>query len=335
MSLLNQVLQDLEKRNIETENTSDTFKFNNIKAVSIATNKYSVSLLSLLLICIVLALFAYQYFQPPSSTITPRPIQQPIKKIDDNIKTKALPKTKQQSQATTSKITPKQTTQKKPSQPLIAQKVKTEKITSKTQTSKPKEKTIATPPILSSKQKAARLYIDVKNQPHSIEKVNTLQQIISLNIHHIKARLLLSNTLLQLGLSQQASTLLDQSLILFPQNLQLINLRSQLFLQNKQVKDALVLLQQIDANYINNEIYLSLLAAAYQQDKQHTNSLQIYQRLLNIDSENAKYWLGLAIAQDNMRQNQQAISAYQQALNKNTLQSTIVSYINQRISALK
>jgi len=335
MSLLNQVLQDLEKRNIETEYTSDTFKFNNIKAVSIATNKHALFLLSLLLIGMVLAAFAYQYVQSPNSTIAPRPIEQAIKKVVQPTTPKVSPKTRRLEQAPPLEITMKPTAQKKSPQPLIVQQVKAEKITSKAKPSKPEEKTITTPPVLSSQQKADHLYINVKNQPHSIEKVNTLQQIISLNIQHIKARLLLSNTLLQLGLSQQASTLLDQSLILFPQNLQFINLRSQLFLQNKQAKDALVLLQQIDANYINNEIYLSLLAAAHQQNKQYTSSLQVYQRLLKIDSENAKYWLGLAIAQDNTRQSQQAISAYQQALNKNTLQPAIVSYINQRISALK
>ena len=36
------------------------------------------------------------------------------------------------------------------------------------------------------------------------------------NINHTKARLILSNTLLQLGLTLQAATVLDQSLILFP-----------------------------------------------------------------------------------------------------------------------
>ena len=129
--------------------------------------------------------------------------------------------------------------------------------------------------------------------------------------------------------------MLDQSLILFPQNIEFIKLRSQLFLKNKQAGAALQILTQIDATYVQDEAYLGLLGAAYQQRNIYAKSLSIYQRLLTINPEKAENWLGLAIASENQGFKQQALDAYQQALNKNTLKPVIVSYINTRISILK
>lgn len=344
MSLLNQVLQDLEKRNADTENASDQLPMANIKAVPTVNNKPSLFSWLLPITAIALALLAYRHYQPQDSL------------IDTNVKEKAVSKPLRQTIAlnpadkiplkrpvkatTVSKLDIQEKAVPAPIT-VIENKPKTQKQTILPKTSRKKKalsakrKLIKKRLALNNVQKAEKLFSRIKKQSPSVKKADMLKLAIKLNPQHINARLLLSTTLLQLGLSSEAEMMLDQNLLLFPQNLQFTNLRSQLFLQNKQVKPALLTLQKINARYIQDETYLALLAAAFQQNSRHAESLETYQRLLKINSEKAEYWLGSAISQEKLGYRQQALQAYQQALNKNTLKTVIVDYIYQRISILK
>ncbi len=166
-------------------------------------------------------------------------------------------------------------------------------------------------------------------------KQEKLQQVLKLDNKHLPARLLLVETLKQQGLSQQSTYILDQGLKLFPTQHHLIQLRSQLYLQNNQSQQAIELLQKITNRKHHSESYLALLAAAYQQNQQYTDAQLLYQQLVRLRPQQAQYWLGLGLAHDNQGHEHAAVNAYQQALNKNTLQTAVVSYIKQRLSILK
>ncbi len=339
MSLLNQVLHDLEKRNAKIGSSSDPMELDNIKAVPGAKNTASLFLWLLIIAIIIIALLAYRQYQPQNAlidTAISTPARQTIaKKPTGNILHKHSVKSTTSFELDIQKNAvqaPTSTAENKPKtlKPAIPPKTSHQK-----KVLSVKRKFIRKRPVLSNIQKAEKLFSRVKKQSPSVKKVDRLEQTIRLNPQHIDARLLLATTLLQLGLTSETEKSLDQGLLLFPQNLQFINLRAQLFLQNKQVKPALQTLQKIDARYIQNETYLALLAAAFQQNGKHTESLETYQKLLTINSGKAEYWLGSAISQENLGHRQQALHAYQQALDKNSLKTVIVDYIYQRISILK
>jgi len=375
MSLLNQVLQDLEKRN--AENLPEQLKLSNLKAITIKPSRSYYLPFAILCITGIIAIIIFTAQKTPGTLEKPDIAKQSIVKQSVAIQTSAN---------VIKKIPPKQPSVPEPVHSINSpisygmldsllnslwgkmytdntfgtiniykaqasktiqtssqqigsgysarQKKQPAKIKAKRKTirKKPKDQTIKKP---SNKQKAEHYFLLAEKQQHHSDKQKNLELAILLNPQHINARLLLTNTLLQQGLTIQSAKLLDQSLVLFPQNLQFITLRSQLFLQQKQAQDALNILHLIDENYVQDETYLSLLAAAYQQNNDNFNSLKTYQKLLNINPQKAEYWLGLAIALEKQGYPQQARNAYQQALDKNTLKPVILSYIKQRISILK
>lgn len=333
MSLLNQVLQDLEKRNVTDKAKPAQASFANITTVPKKPNK-PYALVFIILFVLLLGAIGYFIFAKPTAqknkvpdnikvhlTIPPVTVQTTNKSTANQVIKPESAKDHQQQPVLQSKVEPVEKESKRLS-PVQLEAKETEI-----------KQEIIKPP--SNNQQADILFKNAQNQLNLSVKQSSLEQAIGLNPRHLDARLLLSNTLLRQGLNNKAITLLDQSLALFPQNLKLINLRSQLYLQNRQAKAALSLLHAIDINYVQDETFLSLLAAAYQQNNNHQNSLQIYKKLLSINPTKAEYWLGLAIAAEKQNQPEQALNAYQQALEKKSLKPSIVSYIKQRISLLK
>ena len=328
MSLLNQVLQDLEKRN--AENIPEHQPLSKVKAIT--NNQGRSTYLPFAILCItgIIAIIVFNIqktpetleernivkqslaIPTPNNILKKTPLKKPSipKAVPSKHKTLAAKKNQQNKQQTESGISTKQNTIKK----------------------KPENRSVKK---LTNEQKAEQYFSLAKKQQSNSDKQKNLQLAIQLNPQHINARLLLTNILLQQGLTLQATILLDQSLMLFPHNLQFITLRSQLFLQEKQAQNALNILHHIDKNQVQDETYLSLLAAAYQQNNDNLNSLNTYQKLVKINPHKAEYWLGLAIAQEKQLHPQQALYSYQQALNKNTLKPVIVNYIKERISILK
>jgi Tfp pilus assembly protein PilF len=188
--------------------------------------------------------------------------------------------------------------------------------------------------LVTAKQQADLLYTQAENNPDDYSAIIKLEQALQLDPRHLKARLLLAKTLHNHGQVSKTAEFLDQSLILFPDNLQFINTRAQLYLQQKNPNGALKTLQFVNSASSTNETYLSLLAATYQQMGAFANSSKIYQKLVAINPDKAESWLGLALSHEKLGNLKLARDAYQQALNKNTLKGSIINFIKQKLAEL-
>jgi len=348
MSLLNQVLQDLEKRKA-TGDIAEPFQINHVKAVTVTPKKTPYLLFTLIVLTCFIAILSYFLFIRQSVNIDPPALQQTpviaakevVTPASQNITIKESQQKKPALQlAKKPQVLTKNLAKKiKPKQHAVNNKVATQQaqVTQIKIPQTPIKQTLKSQAIktLSPEQKAEKFYKTAEKQHNIIEQQRNLESTLKLNPQHINARLLLSSILLQQGLTEKTTNILEQGLSLFPKNMRLINLRSQLLLQNKQAQIALTLLHRLDATYVQDETYLSLLASAYQQNNNNENSLNVYQKLVTINPKKAEYWLGLAISLEKQGNTRQALNAYQQALNKNTLKIVIVSYIKQRISILK
>ena len=343
MSLINQVLQDLEKRN--AENAPEQHQFNNVKAVPTVHKTLYVLLLAILVISGIIAFFAYHYDTAraeDSNEISPKKLEIPrgvriippnnvVDENKDQIKQQPRIETRPKEILKTrvfetKAINEEEITSIQPFQaPLIDPVI----------TPRAKKVKIKTVKVLSPYQNAQQLFVLAKKRQNLVDKQSKLIQVLELNPNHLQARLLLVTILLQQGLTDQAAIRLDQNLRLFPQNMQFLKLRSQLFLQRKNPQAALDLLQRVDNIHSQDETLLSLLAAAYQQNNQPIKSLQHYQKLLRINSNKAEYWLGLAIAQERQGHIKDAINSYNQSLSEDTLKPGIISYIKQRLKILR
>jgi Tfp pilus assembly protein PilF len=188
---------------------------------------------------------------------------------------------------------------------------------------------------VSSKQQADLLFHQVENNFEGYLAVPKLEQVLKLDPRHLKARLLLAKTLHNQGQVDKTADFLDQSLALFPDNLQFINTRAQIFLQQKNPNGALKTLQHVELANSSNEAYLSLLAASYQQQQSFSNAASIYQRLVAVNPDKAESWLGLALSHEKLGNAKLAREAYQQALGKNTLKPSVADSIKQRLIELR
>lgn len=357
MSLINQMLRDLESRN-SANNAPSTLQ-HNIQATHHPASKMPFLVGSLLAIIAAGGTYwAYQYSKT-SAKMPPTIVADNIKKdpipianyervlAAPNAVTGIAPKTEQKPPENTttrpvSVVQPIPTAKTVPAvqpnppvQPAPAVQAAPEIVAESPKNSPIIPKSAPIKPT-TAKQRADLLYRQAENSfDDSSTAVYKLEQALNLDPRHLKARLLLAKTLHNQGQTNKTAEFLDQSLALFPDNLQFINARAQLFLQQKNPNSALKTLQRIDLTSSSNETYLSLLAASYQQLQSFTNAASVYQRLVAINPEKAENWLGFALAQEKIGNPKLAREAYQQALSKNNLKESIVSYIKQRLTELR
>jgi len=185
------------------------------------------------------------------------------------------------------------------------------------------------------KQHAELLYREALNSGQDYLAIPALERALEFYPQHLNARLLLARTLHRAGQINKTANFLDESLAIFPSNMQFINTRAQLYLQQKNPSAALNTLQRVSSDGRSEESYLSLLAATYQQLNSYNNAGKVYQRLVVINPAKAENWLGLAISAEKSADKTMAIEAYQQALSRNSLKPSVVNYIKQRLNDIR
>jgi Flp pilus assembly protein TadD len=359
MSLINQMLRDLESRN--TTNNAPSALQHNIQVTQPPTSKIPLLVWGLLAIVTASGIYwAYQYSKTlakrspivvadnikkdptpiaPYEKVLPAPnaVTDPAPKIEPT----PLENTTIQSAPVIQPIPAVQEIPPVQPQPPIqpAKAAPSVQAVPEIVDNLPIKKTFSPKPALTAlttaKQQADLLYRQAENNVGDYSATYKLEQVLNLDPRHLKARLLLAKTLHSQGQVNKTADFLDQSLILFPDNLQFINTRAQLYLQQKNPNAALKTLQHIGVANNSNETYLSLLAATYQQLGSFIDAAKIYQKLLTVNPEKAESWLGLALSQEKLGNLKLAREAYQQALSKNALKESITIYIKQRLTELR
>lgn len=350
MSIINQMLRDLEKHNIEKPVTQL-----NIHAVSAKKTKISaITLVVLTNLVTAGSYFAYQYNKQPSEPINV--VQEPIKIIEpvamqivkhEVVENKIIPVESIAMQVVKPEIIENKIISVEPI-PLTVLPVEKERepvklivpdtnyhkypISENTLKSSAKTTDKKTTPKITDKQQADLLFNPIENN-HEDVAINKLEAILKLDNRHLNARLLMVKMLHNKGDDNQSGLFIDQSILLFPGNIQFIKVRAQLYLKQKNPIGALKTLQVIEND--SDESYLSLLASTYQQLKKFSDASKIYQRLIQIDPEQAENWVGFALSQEYEGNNSVAIDAYNQALNKNTLKESAAERIRQRLIEIR
>lgn len=127
---------------------------------------------------------------------------------------------------------------------------------------------------------------------------------------------------------------LNESLLLFPKHLAFVTSLARLQLQQKRLAAATQTLLRAETAGENEPAYLSLLASTYQQQNRFQEAAPLYQTLTQLQPERAEHWLGLGICADNLQQPATALQAYQKALELRSLNGEVILYIQQRLEAL-
>ncbi len=344
MSLINQMLRDLEQR---TNTNSATRQPLNIQTPSHSPANKTGWLW--LLVIVVAALIGIRLFDQNKLVIanpqTTEPTHQPGATLSPVEKLIARTSPQPEPPIAQTPAAPEPTRESSPAQP---QQKPESAVTETPGTSKPStkqltQKVVATahqktensgPKPRPSKKTAQTLYRQAQDSASMLMRKETLKEALEVDPEYLPARDLMLQTLLKSAPTHELEKFIHESLALFPNHLAFVTSLARLQLQRQELAAATATLEHIDSNQSNEPAFLSLLAASYQQQKRFQNAANIYQKLTQIQPEKAENWLGLGICAENIHQRQIAIQAYRQALAKKTLNTDVVDYINQRLTVL-
>lgn len=188
---------------------------------------------------------------------------------------------------------------------------------------------------LKTDKSATGLYQQAKQYSSRLMQTETLREALQLDPNYLPARTLLLQILLQSHATHtELGNFVEDSLSHFPSNPFFIKTRAQLYVQQRDFTAAIQLLERLDSDSVSDNGYLALQAASYQQLQRFPEAVKLYSKLTQNQADKAENWLGLGICLDKLNQTPAASLAYQQALDKNTLNADVVSYIKQRLSAM-
>lgn len=163
-----------------------------------------------------------------------------------------------------------------------------------------------------------------------------LRKALSLYIPHIKAREMLAGIYIKSGRYINAAELLNEGVKIAPEYPLFAQLYARVLLEQNNPQLAIKILNQgsISAAMNVEPDYYALLAATYQRIKNHKKAVDIYLHLVKIRPAAGVWWLGLAISLEKSGKNKEALDAYQRAQKTGSLKAGLVKFTNNRVSAL-
>ncbi len=132
---------------------------------------------------------------------------------------------------------------------------------------------------------------------------------------------------------QDAQNLLSQGIALNSKDASLRELKARIHLKQGQVTAAINTLKPL-ANH-QDEQYQIMLANTAQQAQQNEIAIGAYQRLITMQPDLGRWQLGLAVLYDKTSQFTLARHAYQKALTKNDLSLSSEKFVKQRMQAIE
>lgn len=154
------------------------------------------------------------------------------------------------------------------------------------------------------------------------------------NAKHIKAREMLVGLYLKSGRRVEANTLLSQGTVQLPAYSNFTKLHARLLLDQGDIKQAVNLLRQHQPGMLDDPNYFALLAAAYQRDKNHIEAAAIYVKLLKIRPRQGMWWVALGISLEALGKTDRARDAYEKARQTGTLNGKLTHYSDARLFRL-
>lgn len=318
MSVINQMLQDLQSRNVKTAEAGSavTEEIQVPKRVffwRILLSKSNIEKGILVILVVIFASVALRFFffheKPLPSLPTPAPQVAPLPVV--NLKpTAELPS-----------VAPKETI------PAVA--VQDNEIPIE-----PGEITKIIEP-LNNKQLAERAYnqaLLVLNEGNIKETIHQLQESLVLQPDYLPAQQALITLLLQQKEIDLAEKYLDQALNQRPQNVALLQLKARMQLMANNPGAALHTLQSFAPPLMGNTDYYALIAAIHQQMKNYDLAEQLYRQIVMAQPNEGKWWIGLGAALEAQQNINSAQEAYQRAAMLHTLDPNLQAFVDSKLS---
>ena len=345
MSLINQVLKDLEQRHaeqlVEATHSLDGLAFTPQAANRPARRRWIVP--GLLILIAVGAALAYWFWSQHVNTrsfadITSQPVVQPAPEtmqaqssgIDENKSTAvAAPVSAQHTETRVAAVKPVETAQVR----AVQAAAKPAAIPEENNTPLAKQMVPLRP-----EQKAELSYQSGYQylQQHQHRRAEQdLREALRIEAGHNKARELLTGLLIKQGRWIEASEILQRGIQISPHHRAFVTLQARTLMQLERDRQAIALLRDYAPPMHDDPEHYALLAALYQRQADHVSAVNTYMQLLKLRPNAGIWWVGLGISLEALDKQAEARHAYQQAQQSGTLHADISRYTDNRLLALQ
>jgi MSHA biogenesis protein MshN len=161
-----------------------------------------------------------------------------------------------------------------------------------------------------------------------------LRQALAIEPAHIRARELLAGVLIKQGRWVETEELMQQGVQVVPGSLLFVKLYARTLMQLNRDQQAIKLLRAHAPTVAQDPDYFALLAALYQRQQDHRDAAKTYSEILKLRPDTAIWWVGLGISLEALGKQQQAQQAYTRARQTGTLQGDMARYTDNRLLAL-
>ncbi len=151
---------------------------------------------------------------------------------------------------------------------------------------------------------------------------------------HIKSREMLAGIYIKAGRYVEAAQLLKEGVAINPGHSMFRKLYARVLLEQGALNQAVSVLER-DLPPITQDVnYYALLAALYQRQGRHKNAVALYQNMLKQNSMVGIWWIGMGISLEKLGDNKAARQAYEKARASGTLATQMIQYTDNRLAAL-
>ena len=190
---------------------------------------------------------------------------------------------------------------------------------------------------LSNEHRAERAYQEGYDliAAHRYRKAETaLRSALALDPAHIKAREMLVGVFISQGRWVEASELLRVGVEMSPQHHTFRKLYARSLMQLKRDQQAIEVLSSHKPPVAQDPEHYAILAALYQRQGNHGAATRTYSEMLKVRPQMGIWWVGMGISLEAMGEQQQAVAAYQQARKSGSLNGDVARYTDNRLLAL-
>lgn len=355
MSLINQVLNDLERRGAAHPLAGEAVR---VVPAARAFPWRPLALGAAGLVLLVLAWVWYRHEQATAVVAAPTgaaaPVSAPPVAMMPSVPTSAVPVAVPESQeerpAPASRLSfelssiPLPVTAREPVRDESPRKAVSQAAPSRPVTEPPREQAALQPPVVSKQLKkltpSQQAELEFRRGNEALlsgrpdEAMAAYQSALVIDPRHERARQAVVGMLLRAKRNQEAETLLEEGLRLNRRQASFAMLLARLQVERNAVPQALATLEETLAYAEVTPDYHAFLAALLQRQERHREAVNHYRLALQAEPTMAVWLMGLGISLEALQRSAEARVAYQRALDSQTLDKELQAFVSQKLQAL-
>ena len=165
--------------------------------------------------------------------------------------------------------------------------------------------------------------------------LQSLEECLRYDSKHVSARDLLANLLVRNQRMDEALAVLSDGIEIYPYQLEFIQLYARVLAEKGLVEPALEVMERISPDVTTQSDYHALRATLYQQLGRYDNAIKIYRDVLRVKPDKGRWWMGLALSLESKGDQKSALKGYRNATLTSDLNYRMKSFAEQKVRELE